>query len=94
MAWRLSASSVPTRVQRFDNILNAQAVSVFIVNRRTPEDRTDLQDTAFAFQVEMSVEADRPLVSRPDPHGLESEDWDERLADLHYRRCGRICGRS
>ena len=73
-----------TRVQTFDNILNALAVSVFIVNRRTPEDRTDLQDTAFAFQVEMSVEADRPLVPRPDPHGLESEDWDERLADLHY----------
>ena len=74
----------PTRVQRFDNVLNARAVSVFIVNRRTPEDRTDLQDTAFAFQVEMSVEADRPLVPRPDPHGLESEDWDECLADLHY----------
>ena len=74
----------PTRVQTFDNIFNARAVSVFIVNRRTPEDRTDLQDTAFAFQVEMSVEADRPLVPRPDPHGLESDVWDERLADLHY----------
>lgn len=73
-----------TRVKRFDTILNARAVSVFIVNRRTPEERTDLQDTAFAFQVEMSVEADQPLVPRPDPHGLESEDWDERLADLHY----------
>ena len=54
-----------TRVQTFDNILNARAVSVFIVNRRTPEDRTDLQDTAFTFQVEMSVEADRSLVPRP-----------------------------
>ena len=64
--------------------MNARAVSVFIVNRRTPEDRTDLQDTAFAFQVEMSVESDLPLVPRPDPHGFESEDWDERLADLHY----------
>lgn len=74
----------PTRVKRFDTILNARAVSVFIVNRRTPEEHTDLQDTAFAFQVEMSVEADQPLVPRPDPHGIESEDWDERLADLHY----------
>ena len=55
----------PTRVQRFDNVLNAWAVSVFIVNRRTPEDRNDLQDTAFAFQVEMSVEADRPLSRVP-----------------------------
>ena len=33
----------------------------------------------------MSVTADRPLVSRPNPHGLSSEDWDERLSDLHYR---------
>ena len=74
----------PTRVQTFDNIFNARAVSVFIVNRRTPEEHNDLQDTAFAFQVEMSVKADRPLVPRPDPHGIESEDWDERLADLHY----------
>ena len=64
--------------------MNARAVSVFIVNRRTPEEHNDLQDTAFAFQVEMSVKADRPLVPRPDPHGIESEDWDERLADLHY----------
>ena len=74
-----------TRVQTSDDVLNARAVSVFIINRRTPKDRNDLQDTAFAFQVEMSVEADQSLVPRPDPHGLESEDWDECLADLHYR---------
>lgn len=74
----------PTRIKRFDTILNARAVSVFIVNRRTPEERNDLQDTAFAFQVEMSVESDQSLAPRPDPHGFESEDWDERLADLHY----------
>ncbi|MDE2998166.1 MAG: helicase-related protein [Gemmatimonadota bacterium] len=73
-----------TRVQTFDDVLNARAISAFVVNRRTPEDRSDLQDTAFAFQVAMGIEADRPFVPRPDPRGLESADWDERVADLHY----------
>ncbi len=63
----------------------ARAVSLFVVNRRTPAEDDDLQDVAFAFQVEMRVEADRALVPRYDPHGLDSDDWDERLADLHYR---------
>ncbi len=33
----------------------------------------------------MGVEADRPLVPRVNLRGLDSPDWDERLADLHYR---------
>ena len=57
---------------------------MFIVNRRQPLEDTDQQDAAFAFQVEMSVESDRPLVPRPNLHGVDSIDWDERLADLHY----------
>ncbi len=44
-----------------------------------------MADTAYAFQVEMSATADRPFLPRFDPSGLDSEDWDERLADLHYR---------
>ena len=60
-------------------------MSLFVVNRRKPVQDRDLQDAAFAFQVEMSVTADRPLVSRPNPHAWSSEDWDERLSDLHYR---------
>ena len=73
-----------TQVTTVDGVEDACAVSVFVVNRRPPAMDDDLQDTAFAFQVEMSVEADRPLVPRFDPRGLESDDWDERLADLHY----------
>ena len=63
----------------------AHAISLFVVNRRPPAPDDDLQDTAFAFQVEMSVAAERALIPRYDLHGLESDDWDERLADLHYR---------
>ena len=75
----------PTTVRTSDGDLNARAVSIFIVNRRQPIEHTDQQDAAFAFQVEMSVEVDRPLVPHPNPRGFDSEDWDERLADLHYR---------
>ena len=73
-----------TRVRTFDGDRDARAVALFVINRRPPAKDDDLQDTAFAFQVEMRVEADRALVPRYDPHGLDGDDWDERLADLHY----------
>ena len=74
-----------TRVPSAEGNINARAVSVFVVNRRPAAEDDDLQDMAFAFQVEMRVSADQPFVPRYDPRGLDSEDWDERLADLHYR---------
>jgi len=74
-----------TRVRTVDGDRDARAVALFVVNRRPPAKDDDLQDTAFAFQVEMRVEADRVLVPRYDPRGLDGDDWDERLADLHYR---------
>ena len=76
----VKATNVPT----FDGPIAGRAVSVFIVNRRNPDTDDDLQDTTFAFQVEMAVEANQPLIARADVHGLNSEDWDERLADLHF----------
>ena len=74
-----------TQIKTVDGLLDARAVSLFVVNRRPPAMDDDIQDTAFAFQVEMSVDANRPLVPRFDARGLESDDWDERLADVHYR---------
>ena len=74
-----------TRVRGVQGNLDARAVSLFVVNRRPATEDDDLQDTAVAFQVGMSVGADRPFVPRYDPRGLDSDDWDERLADLHYR---------
>ena len=70
----------PTRVQALDGALAARAVSLFTVNRRPPAPDGDGQDAAFAFQVEMNVEADRPLIPRVNLNGLDSGDWDERLA--------------
>ena len=50
------------------------AVSLFTVNRRPPAPDGDGQDAAFAFQVEMNVEADRPLIPRVNLNGLDSGD--------------------
>ncbi|MBI4538938.1 MAG: helicase [Gemmatimonadetes bacterium] len=61
-----------------------RAVSIFLVNRRPPAEG-DRQDEAFAFQATLEVRSAMPFVPRPDPKGLESEDWDERVADLQYR---------
>ena len=58
-----------------------QAVSVFLVNRRTPaEDK----DSRYAFQAEIEVQSDHPFVPRPDPRGAQTNDWDDKVADLHY----------
>ena len=74
----------PTTLKTVNGDRNVRAISIFLVNRRTPIKEFNNQDTAFVFQVEMSIESDRPLVPRPNLHGLDSHDWDERLADLHY----------
>lgn len=59
-----------------------RSVSVFLVNRREPiSDRPDL---AYVFQPQISVECGQPLVPRPDLRGAFSDEWDERVADLHY----------
>jgi len=60
-----------------------RSVSIFLVNRRKPAP-DELRDTAFAFQAEVHVHVETPLVARPNPRGLETEDWDERVADLQY----------
>src|SRR5262249_46356229 len=62
-----------------------KAVSVFLVNRRTPAKDAGKADEAFAFQVTLSISSHDGFLPRGDIRGIESDDWDERLADLHYR---------
>ena len=58
-----------------------QAVSVFLVNRRNPaEDK----DSRYAFQAEIEVQSEHPFVPRPDPRGAQADEWDDKVADLHY----------
>ena len=74
----------PAQVPTVDGPQPARAVSVFLVNRRQAAGDDARQDVAFAFQAELTVEADQPFIARHDLHGLHHEDWDERLADLHF----------
>jgi hypothetical protein len=64
-----------------------RTVSVFLVNRRKPAP-DEQKDKAFAFQAQLEIRADMPLVARPDLRGLASDDWDDRIADLQYRDTG------
>jgi len=59
-----------------------RSVSVFLVNRRTPDEENP--DRAYAFQAEIEVRGGHPFVPRPDPRGALAEEWDEQVADLHY----------
>ena len=58
-----------------------QAVSVFLVNRRNPEED---RDSRYAFQAEIEVQSEHPFVPRPDPRGAQADEWDDKVADLHY----------
>src|SRR5207247_1706828 len=59
-----------------------RSVSVFLVNRRPPQQTSP--DEAFAFQTELEVRSECAFVPRPDLRGASPEDWDEQVADLHY----------
>ena len=59
-----------------------RSVSVFLVNRREPDE--DNPDLAYAFQAEIEVQGEHAFVPRPDLRGAQAEDWDEQVADLHY----------
>lgn len=66
----------------------AKTVSVFLVNKRRPEQNDRVKDRAFAFQVRLELHAEVPFLARPDIRGLFTNDWDDEVADLQYRDCG------
>jgi hypothetical protein len=59
-----------------------RSLSVFLVNNRRPS--TERADLAYAFQAELVLECELPFVPRPDLRGAFADDWDDRVADLHY----------
>lgn len=61
-----------------------KSLSIFVVNKRPPAP-DEVSDEAFIFQVELELTCEQPLVARPNLRSLESDDWDERVADLQYR---------
>ncbi|QDT21418.1 DISARM system helicase DrmA [Gimesia chilikensis] len=61
-----------------------RSLSVFVVNRRKPAP-DEIRDEGFIFQVDLGLQSEVSFVARPNLHSLESDDWDERVADLQYR---------
>lgn len=61
-----------------------QAVSVFLVNRRAPDESPAFRDRGYVFQVELSLSCAEGFVPRPDRSG-EGGDVDNQIADLQYR---------
>ena len=61
-----------------------RAVSIFLVNQRQPAEDEQLRDVAYAFQAELEVRSEQPFVPRPNPRQPQENDWDEKVADLHY----------
>ena len=61
-----------------------RSLSLFVVNRRkaAPD---DVRDEGFIFQVELELSIKDSFIARPNLRSLESDDWDERVADLQYR---------
>ena len=62
-----------------------RSVSVFLSNRRSPAANEAERDLRFAFQAQIEVRAAAPFVPMPDLRGAGATDFDERVADLHYR---------
>jgi hypothetical protein len=61
-----------------------RSVSMFLVNYRpiAPDER---KDEGFIFQAGMTLHPDKPFVPRPNLCGFDSDDPDERVADLQFR---------
>ena len=59
-----------------------RSVSVYLVNNRKPA--VDVPDPTYAFQAEIEVACAQPFVPRPNLSGLQAEEWDDTVADLHY----------
>jgi len=74
----------PTQVRDETGSRNVVAVSLFLVNRRTPS-TDEFEDKATAFQAEIEIDIPASIVARSDLSGLDTSDDDARIADLHYR---------
>ena len=62
----------------------AKSISVFLVNKKAPAP-DETSDEGFIFQAELELKSEEGFLDRPDFRSMESNDWDERVADLQYR---------
>lgn len=71
-----------------------RAVTVFLVNRRNSAHRY-YADVAYVFQARLELVCERGFCARRDLSGVDAQDFDRRVADLHYRDvCDYAVGRN
>ena len=61
-----------------------RALTVFLVNRRATVHRF-YADVSYAFQARLELICEAGFRPRHDLSGYRAQDWDLRVADLHYR---------
>ena len=61
-----------------------RALTVFLVNRRATVHRF-YADVSYAFQARLELVCETGFRPRRDLSGYRAQDWDLRIADLHYR---------
>lgn len=82
IAWSLRV--VPDSGIEGGLLAGTRSLSVFLVNHRPPSPDV-VCDEGFVFQTELELESDTPFVARPNLKSLQTDDWDERVADIQYR---------
>ncbi len=63
---------------------NSFAVTVFLVNNRSPAKSLDEREATYAFQAQIEVRSNHPFLPRPDLRQALNDVWDEQVAALHY----------
>ncbi|KAB7786367.1 DISARM system helicase DrmA [Methylorubrum populi] len=82
---QLVVSARPTRSAAIDGAhRDLVAVSVFLVNARA-EPLRRFGDVAFCFQARLELVCPQGFAARDDRASYNASEFDERLADLHYR---------
>ncbi|WP_331318996.1 DISARM system helicase DrmA [Methylobacterium mesophilicum] len=82
---QLVISARPTRTAGIDGVhRDLTALSVFLVNARA-ETLRRFGDVAFCFQARLELTCEQGFAARDDRASYAAEEFDERLADLHYR---------
>ncbi|SEL97423.1 Helicase conserved C-terminal domain-containing protein [Sphingomonas palmae] len=61
-----------------------QVVTVFIVNKRA-EPPSAYRDLSYAYQIRLDLACASGFVPQGDLSRIARDDWDDQLADLHYR---------
>lgn len=66
-------------------IRDVRVVTVFLVNKRLEQVARRYLDLTYAYQVRIELRCLAGFAAQHDLSRIAHEDWDEQLADLHYR---------